>query len=280
MGIYCYFNGSIQKEAGVSLSVHDLSIRRGYGAFDFMRAEGVQPMFHKRYFKRFRRALSTLSLEVQEDDRRLREVIDELLTLNGYQTSGLRFIVTGGYADDAYTPTKPNFIITNDPLSYPAAVHYEQGVDLLLHEFQRELYHIKSINYLTPISLLPKMKEEGYYDVLYHMKGSLSEVSRSNFFIIKDDVLHTPSQGILEGITRQLVIELAQKSGVEVKQHNISLTQLYEADEAFLTSTTKRILPVTRVAHKQIGDGKVGKLTKRLQNLFSEMEVNYLQENA
>jgi branched-subunit amino acid aminotransferase/4-amino-4-deoxychorismate lyase len=84
----------------------------------------------------------------------------------------------------------------------------------------------------------------------------------------------------LEGITRQLVIELAQKNGIEVKQQNVSLNLLYEAEEAFLTSTTKRILPVTRVAHKQIGDGKVGNLTKRLQNLFADMEANYLQENA
>jgi branched-subunit amino acid aminotransferase/4-amino-4-deoxychorismate lyase len=280
MGRYCYFNGSIQQEEETRLGLSDLAIRRGYAAFDFMRAEGSLPMFVTHYLARFRRASTHLHLPLADDDRRLQESLQELLTLNGYKVSGLRFILTGGYAEDAYTPTEPNFIITNDPLVFPDPVYYQQGANLMLHEFERELPEIKSINYLTPISLLPEMRKEGFYDVLYHKNGNLSEVSRSNFFVVRNGELLTPGEGILQGITRKLVIETAQKLGIKVHCGEVRLSDLWNADEAFLTSTTKRLLPVTKVQHREIGTGQTGPVWRRLFDAFQEMELNYLEQNA
>lgn len=280
MGNYCYFNGHIVKESEAKIGVSDLGLRRAYGAFDFMRAEGILPMFADQHFNRLLTATKKLRLHIKEDERRLSEIVSELLTLNNHHLSGLRFIVTGGYAPDAYHPVEPNFIITNDALSYPEPFHYTEGVDLMLHEHQRELAFIKSINYLMPIYLLDKIHEEAYYDVLYQWQGKISEVSRSNFFVVIDDKIRTPSEGILHGITRANVLKIAYELGIDVSEGIVRVDHLKDASEAFLTSTTKRIMPVTRVGHARIGDAKPGPITRRLMEAFTEMEQNYISDHA
>lgn len=280
MDYYCYFNGSIIKQSEAKIGLNDLGLRRAYGVFDFMRAEGVFPLFIEHHLHRFNTALKALRITINEDDHRLQEVVNELLTLNNHKNSGLRFIATGGYSEDAYHPTTPNFFITNDPIVYPPQSLYDEGVDLMLVPHQRELAMYKTINYLTPIFHLEKMHKEQFYDQLYHDRGLISEVTRANFFVVMNNALYTPKEGILEGVTRKMVLQIAKENQIEVKLTDLSLNDLTKASEAFLCSTTKRIVPVTNVDHKKIGDGKVGKVTKRLMALFAEMEQVYIESHA
>lgn len=280
MGNYCYFNGSIIKQTDAKLGLNDLGLRRAYGVFDFMRAEGVFPLFIEHHLERFLKALKAFRISITEDEHRLEEIVNELLTLNNHKNSGLRFIATGGYSEDGYHPAEPNFFITNDPIVYPAQELYKEGVDLMLVPHKRELANFKTINYLTPIFHLERMHQEQYYDQLYHDKGLLSEISRANFFLVINDTLYTPKDGVLEGVTRKLILQIAKENQIPIKTTEISLNDLEKASEAFLCSTTKRVLPVTKVEHKPIGSGKVGKLTKRLMVLFSEMEQYYIDEHA
>lgn len=280
MGNYCYFNGAITKQSEAKVGLNDLGIRRAYGVFDFMRAEGVFPLFIEHHLLRFKKALKALRISIDEDDHRLQEIVNELLTLNNFKNSGLRFIATGGYSEDSYHPTKPNFFITNDPISALSNELYADGVDLMLVAHKRELAEFKTINYLTPIYHLDKMHKEHFYDQLYHDKGLISEVSRANFFLVINQTLYTPKEGILEGVTRKMVLQIAKEHQIPVNITDVSLNDLSKASEAFLCSTTKRILPVTKVNHKDIGDGKVGKQTKRMMSLFAEMEQRYIDEHA
>jgi|AntAceMinimDraft_1070359.scaffolds.fasta_scaffold02506_2 branched-chain amino acid aminotransferase len=280
MGNYCYFNGAIIKEVDAKVGVTDLGLRRAYGAFDFLRAEGVFPLFIEHHLVRFKKALKSLRIPIKEDEHRLQEIVNELLTLNNYKNSGLRFIATGGYSEDSYHPTTPNFFITNDPIGSPAKELYSEGVDLMLLPHKRELANYKTINYLTPIFHLEKMHKELFYDQLYHDKGIISEASRANFFVVINQTLYTPKEGVLEGVTRKMVLQIAKEQQIPVKITDVSLSDLTKASEAFMCSTTKRVLPVTKVDHQEVGDGKVGKMTKRLMSLFAEMEQFYIDAHA
>ena len=164
------------------------------------------------------------------------------------------------------------------PMHFPKASMYEEGIRLLTYHHQRDIAETKSLNYLTPIYMRKKLAEANAHDLLYHYHGVVTESSRSNIFFVKKEQLFTPKEQILNGITRQQVIELAaQETGIEIK--TVSPDDLHDLDEAFITSTTKRVLPVGRI------DGKApkivaGPITQLLANRFEELEREYIQRHC
>jgi D-alanine transaminase/branched-chain amino acid aminotransferase len=180
-------------------------------------------------------------------------------------------VLTGGYTENGYTPGDPNFFILIEHINFPGQDLYEDGIKLHFLEHQRELSHIKSINYLTPISIRKTLAEEGAYDVLYHSRGNVLEVSRSNIFIVRDGTIITPVKNILPGITRSTVIGLARDS-FPVEEREIPVQELYMADEVFMTGTTKRVLPVRQIADHIIHHGKPGPVTQKLKSLYKDFE--------
>jgi branched-chain amino acid aminotransferase len=146
---------------------------------------------------------------------------------------------------------------------------YENGVKLIKVEHVRDLPEIKSLNYIVPITTLPRWKAENAYDVLYHKNGEISESSRSNFFIVKGENIFTPNKDILRGITRNKVIECAKSLGFQVEESVVNLAMLESADEAFITSSTKGLLAVTQVDDLKIGD-KEGEISNAIRQRFLE----------
>ncbi|MBL4755492.1 MAG: aminotransferase class IV, partial [Flavobacteriales bacterium] len=124
-------------------------------------------------------------------------------------------------------------------------------------------------HYLNAIKLQPLKEKYGVFDLLYHFKGSVLECPRNNFFIFKDKVLITAGDDVLKGVTRKKILELA--AGVfEVQERRLTLAELWEADEAFISGTTKRIIPVVKIDDQQIGDGQVGECTQKLIQVFDQ----------
>ena len=140
---------------------------------------------------------------------------------------------------------------------------YENGVKLIEVEYIRDFPHIKSTNYLMSTMLAGKMKEKGAVDVLYHYQDQISEASRCNFFLVFDNEIKTSEAQILNGITRQRVLELPGLP-LPINLTSPRMSELGKANEAFITSTTKGVLPVIQVGDQVIGDGKVGPVTKQL----------------
>jgi len=176
--------------------------------------------------------------------------------------------LTGGYASDGYTPTTPNLIITTHDTSGPPPEKYQQGFKAITCEYQREMAHCKTINYLKGITLLPKMKELGVDDVLFHQGGIVSEFPRSNFFMVtQDGEIHTPDQGILEGITRKTLLSI---SPFPIQARTIGVAELASAAELFLTSTLKKVMPLVELDGHLIGDGKPGPVTKQLMDKLAD----------
>jgi D-alanine transaminase/branched-chain amino acid aminotransferase len=177
----------------------------------------------------------------------LQDLIYQLIRKNEIQNCGIRITLTGGYSEDGYLPAVPNLFITTHTLPDQFKEHYDTGIPLTIWEHQRQLPDVKSIDYLMAIWLQPVLLQKEAFDVLYHSRGWITECPRSNFFIItKDDILVTPMDGILKGITRKQILKIAD-SILPIEERPVSLEELKHAKEAFITSTSKVILPVSRI---------------------------------
>ncbi len=151
---------------------------------------------------------------------------------------------------------------------------YIEGGRLITHEFQREWPEIKSTNYLNSLILDSIRKEQDAVDILYLTRDGVSECSRSNFFMLRNNKLITPSSKILEGITRKIILNLS-KNIFEVEERTVLQNEIKTAEEVFITSTSKGLMPIVQIDNHLIGRGKVGKGTSKLSLLFEKYIENY-----
>lgn len=257
-----YINDQFVNEEAASLHVSDLSMQRGYGVFDFFRTLNAVPLFMDEHLDRFFTSANALHLSVGKSANELKEIIHHLIKTSSLKEAGIRLMLTGGYSTDSYHPGTPNLVITCKPVKTAGPSDFEKGYRIITHEHQRELPHIKSINYQMAVWLLPLLKEKGVDDVLYHSNGIITEFPRSNIFIItSDQKMVTPARNILLGITRKTIIDI-QKKVNPVLERDILLEELNTASEIFLTSTTKKLLPIVEVDGRQIGNGLPGPVTR------------------
>jgi len=257
--LFVFVNDVFVPASEASLLVSDLAIQRGYGIFDFLKAIDHTPVFPDEHLARFLHSARQLRLEVGKSKEELLALIYLLMEKNNLPDCGIRLTLTGGYSPDGYTLSKPNLVITQSPLQLPTPELFEKGIKLVSYPHQRQLPETKSIDYLMAVWLQPFIKEKGADDVLYHKDGVISECPRSNFFIVTaDDTLVTPSENILKGVIRGKVLQLTQQQ-FRTEQRPVTLDEIYAAREAFITSTTKLIMPVTRVDGRTIGEGVPGK---------------------
>jgi branched-subunit amino acid aminotransferase/4-amino-4-deoxychorismate lyase len=265
MAEYAFLNGQIVPAAEAVIGIHDIGILRAYGVFDFFRVVGGKPIFLDDYLDRFEKSAKGLRLEAPYTREEIKEAVLRLIELNYQPLLGIRLVCTGGYSPDAYTPVRPNVFMLARPFSFHP---YNQGLKLAAVAFQRELHAIKSTNYLQPISMLKSLEEMAADDVLYHQGGFITESSRSNIFIVKNGILITPSHGMLEGITRKRILSFAGEiMPLEVRQ--VRLAEVFDADEVFLSASTKRISPVTAIDDVNYTSGP---FTQLLYNRLLEEE--------
>lgn len=267
-----YINDTFIDENKAVLHVGDLALQRGYAAFDYFRTKNGVPLFLDDYLDRLYHSASFMYLQPGQTKPELKAIIYELMEKNKLSQSGIRILLTGGYSPDSYQPAMPNLVLLEQPLQLPDAEKFNTGVKVITHEYQRDLPAVKSINYLMGIWLQQKVREQKAADVLYHQNGMVSEFPRANVFIVtKKGKLITPAEGILKGITRQKLLELT-KDQYEVEERALHLDEVKSAAEVFMTSTTKRILPVCQVDDVVIGGGKAGPIATSLNKAFLDME--------
>ncbi|GGK79046.1 aminotransferase class IV [Rufibacter glacialis] len=272
--LYAYLHEEILPLESAYLHVSDLSIQRGYGIFDFFKTLNGQPLFLEEYLNRFYASALLMGLQVPLSEEELTATLTQLIQMNGLIDSGVKMILTGGYSANGYDPGPPNLIILQQPLTMPSEAQLATGIKVITHDYVRELAAAKTINYTVGIRLIQQIKAKGADDVLYHQNGVVSEFPRSNFFLVKEDgTLVTPAREILHGVTRKNVLELARKK-YKVEEGTITLEDIAQAKEAFMTSTTKRILPIVEVDGKSVGNGKPGTVSlDLLQDLIALEEA-------
>jgi|APTNR8051073442_1049403.scaffolds.fasta_scaffold01598_11 D-alanine transaminase/branched-chain amino acid aminotransferase len=277
---YCFVNGELSAVAEANIGVSDLALLRGYGVFDFLAVRQGTPLFLDDYLMRFQRSAGILGLPLPFPLATLRDMVGALVEANGLEDAGIRLVLTGGYSEDGYAPASPNLIILEHYLPPKSESVWNQGIKMLSHAHQRELPEAKSINYLTGIQLLDRLKKEGAAEALFHDDGWVRESARSNFFIVTDQgKLITPEKKILHGITRQRILQSAGYL-IDIETRELALTEVYAAREAFITSTTKGNLPVVQVDDHLIGNGKPGPVSKAISDLLDNQIVTYIGARA
>jgi branched-chain amino acid aminotransferase len=159
-------------------------------------------------------------------------------------------------------------------IDYPK-MHYTKGIKLMSVDFKRNLSEVKSSDYIQAVCLRNKFKKQKAFEMLYILNGYVTECSTSNIFMIKKGVLITPKKDVLFGVTRNFIVNFARKA-MKVVEKDVKIKDLLKADEVFITATSKEIMPVVKIDNHVINDGKVGKNTIMLQDLFVKNRDKYL----
>ncbi|MGM0589052.1 MAG: aminotransferase class IV [Bacteroidota bacterium] len=275
MSQFYYIDGSIVAKSEATIPVSDLGLQRGFGVFDFMRTYNGSLFHPMDHWARFQRSASELHLDLPVPYNEILEIGKDLLDRSRLDYPALKLILTGGDGTPSSPYDQPRLIIMaeNYPV-YPDRL-YRQGAKLITVEYQRELPQVKSLNYMNTLRLERFKNRYRAYDLLYHHSDyGVTESPRANLFMVTDDVLYTPSDHILKGITRNIILNLAEDV-TKIQERPLSLSEVREADELFLTSTSKRIIPVTQLDDQIIGNGEPGPLTRMLMGRFDKYTAAY-----
>lgn len=274
---YCYLNGAIMPEAEARVGILNIGLLRGLGIYEAMALVNGKIFRFADHIARFRKTADFLHVTVPLDDREIQKVIFDLIKKN---TDGekptprlnIKFILTGGNAIGGigFDPSSPTFYVFLEEWQALDLSRYTDGAGVIVREHLRQYPEYKTTNYITAALLQNDMRQAGALEILYTWKHTVLECATSNFFMMKDGTLVTAKDNILKGVTRNVVIELARKSGLTVDERAYSLDELLYADEAFLTSSFKDIVPIVRVDKTPIGTGLPGDITKNIARIFEE----------
>lgn len=259
------------------ISVFDRGFRAGEGIFETLRAYGQHPFRLDAHLDRAAAGAETLGF-VLPDRELLRHAVTETAVANGTEAgTGLRLTVTPGAIDPASpfpgaTAGGPTVVVTAQPLAIDDAV-YRRGVAAVIVDRSRELPGVKAVSYLAASLARREARRQGAEEALLATTdGRVLEGSYSNLFLVAGDLLVTPplDAGILPGVTRAVTLEIAAEAGLDSEQRQITTAELFAADEAFLTATTRELVPLVTVAGHRIGDGRPGPTTAMLHHAYRQ----------
>lgn len=276
---YASINGTIIEHDKASLHISDLGLRRGYAVFEFFRILRGVPVFLEDHLERFERSARLLELTPPFGREKLEGLIRELIELNNLREAGIQMLLTGGYSPDAFTPGQPNLIIAPMAVTPPPAQLYQQGGKVILHHNLRELPEAKTTDYLVAVKLAKRVRAEGATEVIYHDGKTVYEGGRSSLLIIRQGTLITAQAGVLPGITRKHLLEVARPI-LPIQERPITLAELYSADEVLLTGATRQVMPITQIEDRRVGDGQVGPYSQQLMKAFQEHLEAYLNQRT
>ncbi len=280
-----YVDGKLVPRSEAKVSVFDRGYLYGDGVFEGIRGYNGRIFRLDQHLERLYRGAKAIWLEIPLTPEELKDAICDTVRRNGLRDCYVRVVVSRGVGDLGLNPLNCRgpatvVVIASSIALYPEEV-YEQGLELITCSTRRNMPEalnpeIKSLNYLNNIMAKIEVVRAGAHEglMLNHV-GHVAEATGDNVFIVRDGVLRTPPthSGILEGITRQVVIELATEMDLPFREDMLTLYEVYTADECFLTGTAAEIVPVARCDGRVIGDGKPGPITKRLMARFKEVTV-------
>jgi branched-chain amino acid aminotransferase len=274
-----WLNGELVDRERAVVSVFDHGLLYGDGVFEGIRSYGGKVFRLEKHVRRLFDSANGIRLTIPMAPKEVADAIVGTLKANNLVDAYIRVVVTRGEGTLGLDPNrcpKPNiFIITDKIALYPQEL-YENGLDIITAATMRNHPNavnprLKSLNYLNNILAKIEAIDAGTLEaVMLNHLGYVAECTGDNIFIVRDGRLYTPpiAAGILEGITRDEIIDIARVFKIEVREENLTRQDLYTADECFLTGTAAEVVPVVRIDKRTIGDGKPGAVTKRLAEEF------------
>lgn len=286
MNAVVYVNGRISDAAAAAIPVLDHGFLYGEGVYETLRTFHAEPFLFDRHMRRLRKSAQMMALPVPctDDDMlvRVRETMTALMarrqgagSASDAGESYIRILLTRGVGELSYkidACLTPTLVIIVKALELPPAVWYERGITVALVGIRRN--HPQALNPMIKSNNLLNLAlamQEAYVRqadeaLMQNQAGELVECSQSNFFLVRDGRVLTPpvSAGLLPGITREYVLEIASELGIPAGEGRLTPADLDSADEAFLTGSTRDIVPIVRVDDRTIGSGQPGEITRRL----------------
>lgn len=267
-----YINGRWVHPHKATISINDVAVLRGYSAFESLRTYDRHPFHLDEHLLRLYRSAAMIDLEIPFSREFVAILVREAIERNPYKHASIRLLVTGGESEDGVMPSsEPGLAVLVTPLGERDMERFAQGIKLITSSLQRTTPEAKTSNYMAAIRALKDAQKHDASDALFvNEQGHVLEGTRSNFFAFRGDTLITPGTGILLGVTRRTVLDLAQ-GRFPIEERPILLTELSQVDEAFITSSSKEITPVVRIDDVTIGSGKPGLRTYELEQRFIKM---------
>ena len=275
-----YWNGNIVPAEEIAISPCDIGILRGYGVFDVLRTEGRMPFLWERHWERLLRSAETLGLSVPIKKETYYDVLIRLSEKFGEDRAVIRTVVTGGVSSDGFSLAEtPTFYVLIEPFPVLPQEYFERGVSIITVEYARAYPTAKTTNYVEAIRCSRERAERGAFEICYVSDGKVLEGSMSNVGIVQKGKVVLPKDGILPGITREEVVEIAHEAEMNIEERSMLIEELFAADEVFLMATNKYVLPVVLVDGKKIGTGMPGTVSQDLLYRMNERIREFRQKN-
>ncbi len=267
-----YIDGRWVHPHEATISINDTAILRAYSVFESLRTYGRRPFHLDEHLARLFHSAQLIDLDIPYTREQIAAVVREVIAGNAYKHSTIRIFVTGGETEDSILPSgKPVLVVLITPLGERDMQRFANGVRVITTHLQRIMPEAKTNNYVAAVRALKEAARHNATDALFvNEQGHVLEATRSNFFIFRGDTLVTPRQGILIGVTRNVVLNLAH-GRFAVEERPILLDELSLSSEAFITSSSKELLPVVQIDDLVIGDGKPGPRTIELEQRFIDL---------
>jgi branched-chain amino acid aminotransferase len=281
MGVFASINGSVGPPEEARISVLDNGFTFGDSVYETLRTYGGRPFALGRHLARLRSSAARLGIAIPQPDDLLARWLDEVLAGGANPESYIRFIVSRGVGDISYRFERvqgPTVVMVVKPYEPLPEAYFREGVAVAISGVRRNSPQaldpaIKSCNLLNNVLAVREAQGRGALEaIMLNERGELAEGASSNLFVVRAGTLLTPplSAGILAGITRQVILDLAPTLGVTAREETLRVPDLLGADEAFVTSTLKEAAPIRCVDDRPVGTGRPGPVSLRLLAAFRD----------
>jgi branched-chain amino acid aminotransferase len=277
-------NGRVSDQAHATISIFDHGFLYGEGVYETLRTYNGQPFLFDRHMRRLRKSAGMIALDIPLTDDQIGERFLDTVRSAGLgggtdREAYIRLLVTRGIGELTYDPAAtpiPSIVVIVKPNVDPPREAFERGVKVSLVGVVRN--HPGTVNPLiksnsllnNALAMQEALRHGSFEGVMRNYKGELAECTQSNLFIVKDGAALTPpiDAGLLPGITREFLFEVGAEIGISVREAVLKDADLFGADEAFLTSTTREAVPIVQVDDRTIGSGAPGPVSRALLDAF------------
>ena len=284
-----YLNNKLVPKTKATVSVFDHGFLYGDGVYETLRAYKGIVFKIDEHIERLFRSASMINLKIQKTSHMIKQAVYKTINKNRHREAYIRISVSRGPGpiglDPALCPRPTIVIISNAFRGYPRS-YYQKGVKVAVVHVRRNFKDavnpkIKSLNFLNNILAKIESKEKGAHEaIMPDYRGYLAEGTITNIFFVKNSILCTPALdvGILDGITRRIILDSAKEMEVKIKEGRFTRRDIYNAQEVFISNTTMEIMPVTQVDNIKIARG-IGKITKMLFLAYREKVSDYIKSS-
>lgn len=265
--VFAYKNGKYIALNKITMPANNLAIERAYAVYEFFRVNNGKAFYLDRHLKRFYNSLEFLNIRINHAISEIEEVVNQLIVKNSLTDFFIKI-----YAVPEHYPDKNKlaglYILPTEMPVFAQEI-YRSGTALLMKDYLRFLPEAKSTNYIASVFWHSEMNSIKAIDILFVHNNQALECSRGNIFIVKSGMINTPDAKILKGITRSIVLDIIEERKMPYSLKSISTDELFAADEIFITSTTKKIMPIVRIGNQVIGKGIPGAVTLKISEDYN-----------